>query len=243
MIDLYQHTPRFNLPNLCPFCMKVEAFLRIAELPFQIIDEDDLDKTPDGHLPYIRDNGVVISDAELIIDYLESRLGFHVDGHLDSQKAAIHHAFVRMLEGHLHWALLYSRYLEDHNWETLQRRIFAEVPPPISTFQANRMRKELRDQLHHHGMGKLNRDDVYKKGGKDLAALAVLLGDHPWFGGDYVSRLDLTATAYLANILVPELPSPLADKVREYSNLASYAARSLRLLYPNEPRKPKRPAF
>ena len=40
MIDLYQFTPAFGHANLSPHCMKVEAFLRISELPFQIINED-----------------------------------------------------------------------------------------------------------------------------------------------------------------------------------------------------------
>ena len=41
MIDLYQFSPAFDVPNLSPFCMKLEAFLRVCNIPFQIIEEDE----------------------------------------------------------------------------------------------------------------------------------------------------------------------------------------------------------
>ncbi len=243
MIDLYQFTPAFGIPNISPFCMKLEAFLRISNIPFQIIYEDDPRKSPKGKLPYIRDNGIVIGDSELIIDYLESKLEFHVDGHLDSQKTATHHAFVRMLDEHLYWVLMYSRWIEEHNWQTIRKELFYDIPPPISTIMANKIRRNFRDQLHAQGMGRHSREDIYNKGCKDLEQLSVLLGDHHWFGGDYVSKLDLTVIGYLTNILVPELHSPLTDCVKNCGNLEVYAVRAKRILFPDEIPKPKRPQF
>ncbi len=241
MIDLYQFSPMFNVPNLSPYCMKIEGFLRITEIPFQIIEENDPRKGPKGKLPFIRDNGVVIGDSELIIDYLESKLEFDVDGHLSSQQKAVHHAFIRMLDEHLYWALVYSRWIEAHNWEVLKKHLFYEIPPPISTFIARRVRKQVRNQLHQHGMGRHNRDDIYTKARKDLEQLSALLADHKWFGGDYVSTLDLTAIAYLSNIMVPELNSPLADYVKEFGNLETYEVRARRVIFPDEIKQPKRP--
>lgn len=243
MIDLYQFTPAFDVPNLSPFCMKLEAFLRVTSIPFQIIHENDPRKGPKGKLPFIRDNGVVIGDSELIIDYLESKLDFRMDGHLDSQQAATHHAFIRMLDEHLYWILIYSRWIDEHNWPALRNELFYDIPPPVSTFLANKLRRQMREQLHAQGLGRHNSEEIYKKGRKDLEQLSALLGDHQWFGGDYVSRLDLTAIGYLCNILVPELYSPLADVVRECSNLELYAVRSRRILFPDPVNKPRRPSF
>ena len=36
MIQLYQFEPAFGLPNASPFCMKVETWLRMAALPFEV---------------------------------------------------------------------------------------------------------------------------------------------------------------------------------------------------------------
>lgn len=244
MIDLYQFTPLFNVPNLSPFCMKVEGFLRIADIPFQIINSNDPRTAPKGKLPYIRDNGISIGDSELIMDYLESKLDFQVDGHLDSQQRATHHAFVRMLDEHLYWALVYSRWIEEHNWHTLRDRMFAEIPPPISTFIGYRLRRQIQQQLHAHGMGRHNREEIYGKAAKDLTQLSALLGDHRWFGGDYISRLDLTAVGYLANIMIAEMPSLLSDSVKKHGNLETWYVRALRIIYPPETRlQSKTPAY
>jgi hypothetical protein len=34
VIRLYQYAPAFGLPNASPFCMKLETYLRMAQLPF-----------------------------------------------------------------------------------------------------------------------------------------------------------------------------------------------------------------
>jgi hypothetical protein len=243
MIDLYQFSPAFDVPSLSPFCMKLEAFLQVTNIPFQIIHENDPRKGPKGKLPFIRDNGVIIGDTELIIDYLESKLNFCVDGHLDTRTAATHHAFTRMLEEHLYWVLMYSRWIDDKNWPTLRNELFYDIPPPISTLQAGKLRKRIREQLEAQGIGRHSREDIYTKGCKDLEQLSELLGDNKWFGGNYVSKLDLTAIGYLCNMLIPELHSPLADCIKNCGNLEVYAVRAKRILFPNPIAKPKRPQY
>lgn len=232
MIDLYQFPPAFDTPNLSPFCMKLEAFLRIADIPFQIMPCKDPDMGPKGKLPFIRDNGVMLGDTELIMDYLESKLDFRVDGHLTSQQQAIQHACIRMLDEHLYWALIYSRWIDEVNWETLRQRLFGEIPPPLSSIAANKARKQMRRQLEAQGLGLHSREEIYSKAIKDLESLSALLGDKKWFGGDYVSKLDLTAVGYLSNIMIPQLPSPMAEAVKRLGNLETYAVRAQRSLFP-----------
>lgn len=235
MIDLYQFPPAFNVPNLSPFCMKIEGFLRIADIPFQIIPLADTRQAPKGKFPFIRDNGVNIGDSELIMDYLESKMDFRVDGHLDSHQQACQHAFIRTLDEHLYWALLYSRWIEQHNFETLREKLYGHIPPPVSMIMAAKARASIRKQLEQQGLGRHNREEIYQKATKDIVHLSVLLGDHKWFGGDYVSKLDLTALAYLANIMIPELNSPLADAVRKNGNLETYYVRAMRMIFPAKP--------
>jgi len=243
MIDLYQFQPAFDIPNLSPFCMKIEAFLRISNLPYQIIHQNDPRKAPKGKLPYIRDNGVVIGDSELIMDYLESKHGFKVDGHLSSLEAASQHAAIRMLDEHLYWAIMYSRWIDDQNWTTLRNEMFYDVPPPLSHILANQLRKRMRSALHEQGLGRHSKEDIYKKAQKDIDALANLLGDKTWFGGNYLSKLDLCATAHLSNILIPELHSPLADAIKLNGNLEVYAVRAKKMLFPEPLSKPPRPNY
>lgn len=231
MIDLYQFPSAFGIANISPFCMKVEGFLRIAEIPYQVVTISDARQAPKGKLPFIRDNGVAIADSELIMDYLESKYDFQVDGHLDSLQAASQHAFIRMLDEHVYWALIYSRWMEEHNWQTLKQHLFGHIPPPVSTALAAKTKFSIRQQLHQQGLGRHNREEVYRKAEKDLQALSVLLGDRKWFGGNYMSKLDLTAIAYLANILIDKMPSPLSDAVKKLGNLETYFVRVNRIVF------------
>ncbi len=53
MIKLYQFDPAFGLPNASPFCMKLETYLRMAQLPFEIEPAtlQAFNKAPKGKMP------------------------------------------------------------------------------------------------------------------------------------------------------------------------------------------------
>ena len=53
MIKLYQFEPAFGLANASPFCMKLETYLRMAALPFEIpcASLRHLQKAPKGKMP------------------------------------------------------------------------------------------------------------------------------------------------------------------------------------------------
>jgi hypothetical protein len=54
MIKLYQYAPAFGLPNASPFCLKLETWLRMTGLPFQIqpFDFRQMSKAPKGKMPF-----------------------------------------------------------------------------------------------------------------------------------------------------------------------------------------------
>jgi len=56
MIKLYQFEPAFGLPNASPFCMKLETYLRMAGLAFEIVPRASLFKAPKDKMPYIEDD-------------------------------------------------------------------------------------------------------------------------------------------------------------------------------------------
>lgn len=233
MIDLYQFTPAFGHANLSAPCMKVEAFLRLSEIPFQILAEDNPANGPKGKLPFIRDNGLIIGDSELIMDYLESKYDFAMDGHLDSVTRANHHAFGRMLDHHLYWAIAYSRWVDEHNWSAMKQELFGAIPPPISSVIAAKVRRDMKRQLHEQGLGRHSADEIYSMAKKDIDNLAMLLDGKRWFGGDYVCKLDISAVAYLSNILLTDMPSPMADHLKQHNNLLRYTERSYKILFPD----------
>ena len=56
-VKLYQFPSAWGLPNPSPFCMKLEVFLRLAEIPYEIVTWPDPRKAPKGKLPFIEHEG------------------------------------------------------------------------------------------------------------------------------------------------------------------------------------------
>ena len=61
MITLYQLARTWDMPNLSHFCVKVETYLRMTGLPYQVTATLPI-KAPRGKLPFIEDEGKKISD-------------------------------------------------------------------------------------------------------------------------------------------------------------------------------------
>ena len=103
MITLYQFEPAFGLPNASPFCMKLETWLRMAQLPYEAptMRMTDMRKAPKGKMPYIVDQGRVVSDSTFIIDYLKATYGDKLDNWLSPEQRAVALAFQRLLEENL----------------------------------------------------------------------------------------------------------------------------------------------
>ena len=88
MLTLFQFAPAFNVPNLSPYCLKVETYLRMAGLPYQVKTLGDPRKAPRGKLPFIKLDGQVITDSALILRALSSQ-GADLDAHLDAAGRAL----------------------------------------------------------------------------------------------------------------------------------------------------------
>ena len=48
MIKLYQFPAAWGLPNPSPYCMKLEVYMRLAEIPYEIVTWHDPRKAPKG---------------------------------------------------------------------------------------------------------------------------------------------------------------------------------------------------
>ena len=119
MIRLHQYAPMFGIPNASPFCMKVETWLRMANLPFEIVEVVDPRKGPKGKVPWIEDQGKTIADSAFIIEYLQKTYGDPLhDGALDPAQRATSMALHRLIEDHLYWAIARGRFLDDEVWPT-----------------------------------------------------------------------------------------------------------------------------
>ena len=108
MIKLHQFKDNLGVPNPSPFCMKVETYLRMAGLEYEVVLVLDPRKAPKGKAPHVEDDGKTIADSHFILDHLERKYHTGIDDHLSAQEKSIAHAFARMLEERFYWGLMYK---------------------------------------------------------------------------------------------------------------------------------------
>ncbi len=233
MIKLYQFARTWGLPNLGQFNVKVETYLRMAGITYEIVETLPL-KGPKGKLPFIEDKGRKIADSEFIIDYLKETYGDSLDSSLNSEQQASALAIRRLLEEHLYWVGMYSRWSDsDGNWQINKKAIFSGMPPVIRDIAAFVYRRcIISRQIHGHGMGRHTRDEIIQLGNKDIDALSDLLGDKSFFMGDSPTSIDASAFGMLVNIICCPIESPVKDHGLTKTNLVNYCNRLMKQYYP-----------
>jgi glutathione S-transferase len=224
-ITLYQFPTAFGLPNASPFCMKVETYLRMAGIAYASRYGMYQLRAPKKKLPYIDDDGRIVADSHLIIDYLKSTYGDRLDAALTAVQRAEGTAILRLLEDSLYWVLLYARWIDELGWPMTRQTFFGALPAPLRWFVPRLARRSLARQLYAQGTGRHQADEIYGIGSADITALSLLLGDKPYFLGEEASSVDAAAYAFLANILDVPLDLPLRQAARAHANLPAYCAR------------------
>ena len=110
-MQLYTFPETFGLRNVSPFCLKVEMALAHLGQNYEIVLESNPHKSPKGKLPYIIDGDLTLADSELILEYLDEKTGGGLYGGLSDDERARGVAFTRLIEDHLYWILVASRWV------------------------------------------------------------------------------------------------------------------------------------
>jgi glutathione S-transferase len=212
-------------PNPSSFCLKLEAALRLAGVPHEVCYETDPRKAPKGKLPFIEIEGRRIGDSTLVLDHLRETLGVDLDRGLSEAEKAQSHMLQRMLDERLYWVIVHSRWIEEANWPTVKALFFSGLPVPLSAIVPRMARKSVRATLTAHGIGRHAVEEIYAFGKQDLAAVAAMLGDKPFFFGDKPTLADVSVFATFINITGPEMESPLKEAALGHENLLRHAER------------------
>jgi len=232
MIELHQLARTWGIPNLSHFCVKIETFLRMTKQPYQVVDSLPL-KGPRGKLPFIVDKGKKVSDSRLIVNYLKSTYGDTLDAHLSAEQKAIAKSFQRLLEEHLYWIGMMSRWnYTEANWQTNKKAIFSVLPPVARDLAALVYRRRINSQILGHGIGRLSSQEAFDLGKEDIDALADFLADKPYFMGDKPTSLDASAYGILVNTLGCPIESPIKDHALTKKNLVDYCQRMQAEFFP-----------
>lgn len=224
-IRLFQFEPAWGLPSPSPFCLKLETFLRMNRLPYEVVPGARMELAPKGGLPYIEFEGRALGDSGFIIAFLKRRFGIDPDAGLGAAERAVAHAVRRMLEEHMYWVMTYSRWLEAENAPTLLQALFGGLPPQVADTVFAQIKEQVRANIFGHGLGRHTREEMYSLAVDDITALSAFLGDKPYAMGEQPTTLDATVYGFLAALLVPPIESPLKSAALALANLVAYTER------------------
>jgi glutathione S-transferase len=225
MLRLFQFAPAFGLPNASPFCMKMETYLRMAGLPFELVNSGNVMKAPKRKLPYIDDGGTLVADTTFIVDYLKRRYGDPLDAALSAPERAVATAFQRLIEENLYWAIVHTRWAENAGWLETREAFFGAMPAPLRWFVPTLARRGLLAEMRGQGMGRHSAAEICAIGCRDVTAIADFLADKPFMLGAQPASIDATAHAFLANLLWAPVDSPILRHARTRPTLEAYCQR------------------
>ncbi len=215
----------WGLPSVSPFCLKLDAFLRMTDIPHKTVIAKTPFAAPKRKAPWIDHEGKSIGDSGFIIDYLRTRFKVDPDAGLSPAERATGHALRRLIEENLYWTMVYDRWIVDENWKVFRDIVLGGVPKPVRYAIAPVARRGVRKQIAGHGIGLHTPDEIQAIGIRDIGALADVLGDKPYFLGEKPTEIDAVAYGQRANIMNTPLKSQVKDEGLRRYNLVAFLGR------------------
>ncbi len=225
-LTLYTLGPAFGLRNVSPFCLKIEMLLTALELDFDVIEEPDPRKAPKGKLPYLKADGRIIADSELIQEYLNELTQGRVYADLSDRERSHGWALSRLTEEHLYWIFVASRWLDDDWWPNVVEGFFHIAPPLVRPLVANLARRQVRQTYHLQGLGRHSLEEQRGFAARDLQALQDAAVQHGAFlFGDTPGVFDFTVAGFMAGVYDNKPATWVTELAEGYQELKAYTER------------------
>jgi glutathione S-transferase len=230
-IKLFQFPRLFAIPNLSPFCCKLETWLRIAQIPYEVVDTPDPRKGPKGKLPFIEDAGVRIADSSLIVEHLVKTRGIDPDARLDSTQRAIALLVQRALEEHYALVLAYTHLYRPEGLEQTRAR-FAAVPAPVRPLVSRLVYRRIKKVLWQRELLRHSHEDIMAAALRDWRAVLQVMSDGPFFFGAQPTGIDAIVFGALATTVLTPIESPIRDFLRSQPACVAYTERMRARFFP-----------
>ena len=237
-LTVYHLPGRWGLPSVSPFCLKLDAFLRMVEIPHEAITAATPFGGPKGKAPWITLDGETHGDSSLIIERLKTVYSVDPDRHLSRNARGTAVTIERLIEENLYWAMVFDRWCRPENWAILKNSILGDIPQPMRSLLAPFARRSVKKQLIGQGTGLHTADEIAAIAQRDIQALSDLLAEQPYFFGDLPSLTDATVYSLLANIYHVDFSSPMKADIENAKNLVPFLARFKAAYYPDTPNHP-----
>jgi glutathione S-transferase len=230
MITLYGFGKCFNVIDASPFVVKVDLFMRMANIPYQVKQGAKyLKVSPKGKLPFIDDDGTVVADSEAIVSYLTTQYQVTLDTELTPEQNAQAYLITKSLDEGLYWCLVYSRWVLGESWPFTKDALFGKLPAPLRWLVPNVIRRTVKKNLHGQGVGRHSSEEILAIADTSLESLSTLLADKNFFFGEKHTSFDAVVYSHLCEFISVSFDngfeSIFTKKAKSYQNLVQFCQR------------------
>lgn len=230
MITLYGFGKCFNVMDASPFVVKVDLFMRMANIPYQVKHGSKYLKiAPKGKLPFIDDKGTLVADSEAILSYLTEHYQVTLDAELTPEQQAQAYLITKSLDEGLYWCLVYSRWALDESWPLINEAFFGKLPAPLRWLIPSIIRRSVKKNLHGQGIGRHSLEEIIEITDKSLQSLSTLLAEKDFFFGEQHTSFDAVVYSHLCEFISVRFDNGFENvftkKAKSYQNLVQFCQR------------------
>jgi glutathione S-transferase len=218
----YGYPPGAATPDISPFVVKLETWLRMSGIPYETRTGTRRDM-PKGKLPSAQVNGRLIADSSFIIAHLQEHDPRALrDTHLSALQQAQAEAIKALVESHLYFVGYYWRWCVDTNFERYRPLLLdyakRSIPgwqrpllPVIGQAALSLIRRQKQRQAWEQGIARHSEEEVLSIGRSGVQALATLLGQQDYLFGALPSTVDASVYGLLHTLVKHPFPGALQD--------------------------------
>jgi glutathione S-transferase len=223
-------------PSMSPFCMKLECWLRMADIPFEI-RRPDMRRAPRGKIPYVElADGRPMGDSQLVIEHLTKEHGVTMDAHLSPTQRATARAVRRMLEEATYFIGIHDRWVDDAGW-VATKAAFGGFLPKVAVPFLPFIRRGVKRTVHGQGTSRHDRATIDAMAIADWDAIATLLGEGPYFFGEKATTIDAVIFAFHEAVRAHPTPTALKAHLAHIPALVAHHERMWAFFPPDRRRR------
>nr|CAH0109212.1 unnamed protein product [Daphnia galeata] len=217
VVVLHQLDRGVFTPNISPFPLKLETYLRMANIPYQNDFKNPMG--PKGKTPWMTLNGVDYVDSQLCLELLAKRFQRDFSSHLSAEEQAVARSLQIMAEEHFYWLIVLYRFVYTKGKTLFQIQTSF---PAILRLMLPILVNKVKNQTIAQGMGRQTqfRKDI------ELKFPIIPSGTKLYFMGEKPTEMDCSMFGILAQVVWAMPGSPFESHMNgEFSNLKNYCMR------------------
>jgi len=233
VVVLHQFPRAKKAPNISPYCLKLETFLRVHKINY-IVEEDNALNGPTKQAPWITFNGVNHGDSQGCIDLLAEKFNVDVNPGMSDEDKAVYESFRALIEDRLIPMMALERFfwLKCDDFKELTPPIFPSmIPSFMHNFVWNHIGKGTKKTSP---FGKLTHEELASKSLKVMKSLSQFLGSKRFFFGDQMTLLDIIVHGFTTQVYYM---SPDSSKIKQnyetLQNMVDHCKTVKEVVYPD----------